>query len=134
MPAVARAGRRQRRRECPHRPATITLLPSLHEEPHQGRPRTRGECKYGPRPCPWVTCEWHLYAEIPRVARDGVIRLTWPNLEPWELPETCALDVADRGGMTLEEVGGILNLTRERVRQIQHLALMRIKARMRRAR
>jgi hypothetical protein len=67
------------------------------------------------------------------VARDGVIRLTWPNLEPWELPETCALDVADRGGMTLEEVGGILNLSRERVRQIQHLALLRIKAGMRRA-
>jgi len=36
-------------------------------------------------------------------------------------------------GMTLEEVGGILNLTRERVRQIQHLALLRIKAGMRRA-
>jgi len=35
--------------------------------------------------------------------------------------------------MTLEEVGGILNLTRERVRQIQHLALARIRARMRRA-
>jgi DNA-directed RNA polymerase sigma subunit (sigma70/sigma32) len=58
----------------------------------------------------------------------------WPGLEPWELPETCALDAADRGGMTLEEVGAILNLTRERIRQIQRLALAKLAAGMRRVR
>ena len=35
------------------------------------------------------------------------------------MAETCALDVADRGGITLEEVGAILNLTRERIRQVE---------------
>jgi hypothetical protein len=37
----------------------------------------------------------------------------------WELEHTCALDVADKGGITLEEVGAIMNLTRERVRQVE---------------
>ena len=35
------------------------------------------------------------------------------------MAETCSLDVADRGGITLEEVGAILNLTRERIRQVE---------------
>ena len=37
-----------------------------------------------------------------------------PDKEVWELGESCALDVAERGGITLEEVGHIMNLTRER--------------------
>ena len=36
-----------------------------------------------------------------------------------ELGESCALDVAERGGITLEEVGQIMNLTRERIRQVE---------------
>jgi DNA-directed RNA polymerase sigma subunit (sigma70/sigma32) len=39
------------------------------------------------------------------------------------LRDTCALDVADRGGTTLEEVGLHMNLTRERIRQIEEVAL-----------
>ena len=33
------------------------------------------------------------------------------------------IDVAERGGITLEEVGGLMNLTRERVRQLEAEAL-----------
>ena len=33
------------------------------------------------------------------------------------------MDVAERGGITLEEVGGLMNLTRERVRQLEAEAL-----------
>ena len=33
--------------------------------------------------------------------------------------ESCALDVAERGGLKNEDVGAIMNLTRERVRQIE---------------
>ena len=42
--------------------------------------------------------------------------------------ESCALDVADRGGTTLEDVGAIMNLTRERIRQVEVKALARLEA------
>ena len=42
--------------------------------------------------------------------------------------ETCALDLADRGGMTLIEVADVLGVTRERVRQIEDSAIEKIRA------
>ena len=74
------------------------------------RPRTRAECQHMERPCPFVSCEHHLYLDVN--PDSGAIKLNFPHLEVWEMPETCSLDVADRGGITLEEVGAILNLTR----------------------
>jgi hypothetical protein len=44
------------------------------------------------------------------------------------MAETCALDVADRGGATLEEVGAIMNLTRERIRQVEVKGLSKLSA------
>lgn len=41
------------------------------------------------------------------------------------MTESCVLDVADRGGATLEEIGDMLGLTRERVRQVEEEALER---------
>jgi hypothetical protein len=85
-------------------------------------PATRGDCnRRAIRPCPYVGCRHHLYLDVN--PENGTIKLNFPDLEVWELPETCSLDVAERGGVTLEEVGEILNLTRERIRQIQVMAL-----------
>ena len=70
-----------------------------------------------PRPCPFVSCSHHLYLDVN--PQTGAIKLNFPHLEVWEMAETCSLDVADRGGITLEEVGAILNLTRERIRQVE---------------
>ena len=28
------------------------------------RPKTRGECENGQRPCPFVSCKWHLYLNV----------------------------------------------------------------------
>lgn len=93
------------------------------------RPEKREDCLHGAfaaRPCPFVACRYHLYLEVN--PRSGSIRTNFAGLEPWELPETCALDVAERGGVTLEEVGTWLNLTRERVRQLEAAALGRLRA------
>ena len=53
--------------------------------------------------------------------------MNFPDKELWELNETCALDVADRAGITLEEVGVIMNLTRERVRQLEMRGLSKLR-------
>jgi DNA-directed RNA polymerase sigma subunit (sigma70/sigma32) len=42
--------------------------------------------------------------------------------------DSCALDVAERGGATLERVGELMNMTRERVRQIQDVALIKFES------
>jgi hypothetical protein len=89
------------------------------------RPQSREECANMPRPCPFVSCAHHLYLDVN--PDTGSIKLNFPHLEPWEMGETCALDVADRGGITLEEVGAILNLTRERIRQVEVSGLYKIR-------
>src|SRR3982751_5403482 len=75
------------------------------------RPTTRDECKSTTRPCPFVSCSHHLYLDVN--PESGAIKLNFPHLEVWEMAETCSLDVADKGGITLEE-GGVLNLPRGR--------------------
>jgi len=89
------------------------------------RPKDRGECKEGMRPCPYVSCKHHLYLDVN--PETGSIKLNFPDLEVSEMAETCSLDVADRGGITLEEVGEILNLTRERIRQVEVRGLLKLK-------
>jgi hypothetical protein len=89
------------------------------------RPHTREECLNMPRPCPFVSCEHHLYLDVN--PDSGAIKLNFPHLEVWEMAETCSLDVADRGGITLEDVGAILNLTRERIRQVEVRGLVKIR-------
>ena len=90
------------------------------------RPTTRAECVGNERPCPFVSCKHHLYLDVS--ARTGAIKLNFPDLEVWEMNETCALDVADRGGTTLEDVGAIMNLTRERIRQVEVKGLAKLQA------
>ena len=88
------------------------------------KPRTRGDCIDGPRPCPWISCRYHLAFEI---TEWGGIRETWPTRELAEVEETCALDVADRGGESLHEVGACLNVTRERIRQVEESGMRNVK-------
>ena len=98
----------------------------LYPEVDVDRPVTRTDCANGARPCPFVSCKHHLYLDVS--ARTGAIKLNFPDLEVWEMNETCALDVADRGGTTLEEVGAIMNLTRERIRQVEVKGLAKLQA------
>ncbi|HEY0710744.1 MAG TPA: sigma factor-like helix-turn-helix DNA-binding protein [Polyangia bacterium] len=89
------------------------------------KPEMREHCQGMPRPCPFVSCTHHLYLDVN--PESGAIKVNFPHLEVWEMKETCALDVADRGGITLEEVGEILNLTRERIRQVEVRGLTKMR-------
>jgi len=91
------------------------------------RPKTRGECAGVARPCPFVSCRYHLFVEVTRA---GSLKVNFPDLEPAEIPETCALDVADRGGASLEEVAERMNLVKERVRQIETIAVEKLRRRL----
>jgi hypothetical protein len=90
------------------------------------RPSLRSECVEGPRPCPFVSCKHHLYLDVSPTT--GTIKLNFPELEVWELAESCALDVAEQGAQPVERTSTLMNVTRERIRQIESLALGRLSA------
>src|SRR5438270_2854791 len=100
-------------------------LQTLMAEIEATRPKSRADCATGPRPCPYVSCKFNLYVDVN--PRTGSVKMNFPDKELWELADTCALDVADRGGITLEEVGVIMNLTRERVRQLETRGLTKLR-------
>ncbi len=89
------------------------------------RPRTRADCANSVRPCFFVSCKHHLYLDVN--PDTGSVKVNFPDKELWELENTCALDVADKGGITLEEVGAIMNLTRERIRQVETSGLSKLR-------
>lgn len=94
-------------------------------EPPPERPRVRGDCVEGPRPCPWVSCRHHLMLDID--AR-GLLQIGADDID--DMPETCSLDVADRGETYLEEIGKLLGgLTREGARQIELRAMVALRDR-----
>jgi hypothetical protein len=134
-PEITREQRRSRRKRDV-RARTISVKRMTKRELEIGRllfpetdywkPRSRAECAEGPRPCPFVSCKHHLFIDVS--PRTGAIKLNFPDLEVWDLGESCALDVADRGGTTLEDVGAIMNLTRERIRQVEVKALAKLEA------
>ncbi len=101
-------------------------LDATIREIEAARPRSRAECAGAQRPCMFISCKHHLYLDVN--PSTGSIKLNFPDKEVWELDETCALDVADRGGITLEEVGTIMNLPRERIRQVETRGLLKLRA------
>jgi DNA-directed RNA polymerase sigma subunit (sigma70/sigma32) len=56
----------------------------------------------------------------------GTIKINFPDLEVWEMKVSCTLDIAEHGGMRLEDVGELMNVTRERARQIEVQALSKL--------
>lgn len=104
------------------------------EDPFPERPETRQDCYNMPRPCPFVGCRYHLYLDI---RRSGKIKVNSEHREPEDvdlallgMPNTCALDIAEKNlgtGVTLEEIGGIYGLSRERIRQVQDRALRKMR-------
>lgn len=120
-----------------HRPRTrtfatrpIRLAPTLRELAEGTRRPGSLPVFYErrPRPCPWVSCRHHLYLDVTEPyegpgggVRSAVVTSHLGELE--DLPETCSLDVADRGVNTLEQISLLFGVVRERVRQIEAKAL-----------
>lgn len=96
------------------------------------RPQSFAECEsvgLGDwQPCPFVSCKHHLAIDVD--PETGSIKHNFPGLDIDEMPETCSLHVAARGGAILEEVATVMNFTRERTRQLESRALAKIRAAM----
>lgn len=114
------------------------------------RPKKRGECIDGPRPCPWASCRHHLLLDVSEVdgkrLRPPSLRLngrsanglrTHADVETvrvWtdeaverlqSMRETCSLDVADDGRHRMREVASLLAVRRQRV--VQEVAEAKIR-------
>jgi hypothetical protein len=78
---------------------------------------TKGSCVDMGDPCPHSTCRYHVHnsAKDCQIDRSALTRTT------------CSLKLAERGGMGLEEIGNVMGITRERVRQIELNALTKLK-------
>ena len=113
--------RRQSKRE-------LERLRALYPDRGRVAPLTRGACP-ATRPCPYVSCGAHLALDVNE--DNGNIKVNFPGADGEPdlsvMPETCALDVADRDGTTLEEIAAALGVTRERVRQLEDTALVKFR-------
>lgn len=93
--------------------------------PERKLPATRADCATGPRPCPYVSCRYHLYLDV---TTNGSIQFNFPELYEYGplamTTASCALDVAEKGGLILDEIGVLLGgVTREWCRQLEERAL-----------
>jgi len=111
----------------------LALLDTLYPYPEWGkRPKTRAECEKMPRPCPYVSCRYHRFVDVDSEKKGSQIKFNFPdiidyeNMDEEKFKDTCILDLAAEGPRTLDEIGELLNLTRERVRQIEARAIRRL--------
>lgn len=84
------------------------------------------------RPCIFSLCRHNLYIDLRHGGKDGRAVIQSPDGTLNSMRATCALDVAEHGGLTLDAVGSLLGVTRERIRQIEAEAMLRFKRSMRR--
>lgn len=87
-------------------------------------PTTRGDCAKVARPCPHVSCKFNLYLDVN--PKTGAVKFNFPDIEPEEMTHSCVLDVTDTGYQTLEQVAIIMNMTRERIRQVEVTAMAKV--------
>lgn len=146
--------------DAPHKPPVRRLGDPTLPPPVDGhkRPRTRLDCLPGgcneQRPCPWVTCKWHLWPV--EAIRDGeTTRLDWalgPNLNSldsedsadWDprIKLSCALDIAAEPEPVIEAgrhdkrsdsgIAAALGITRQHEWTIERAAKERFRRAMRR--
>lgn len=97
-------------------------LPILNDN-GLARPLTRAECEDGPRPCPWVSCQYNLLADV---RKHKVVDLYDESVDVDDYGPSCALDIADAGEHSLEDIASVMGITRDAVRQIEFTALRKL--------
>ncbi len=74
------------------------------------RPKTRGECKDGPRPCPWASCRYHLQVDVVAHSSGSKRVILRSDPDTWtSTTKTCALDMADQGENEWTAISAIYN-------------------------
>jgi hypothetical protein len=103
----------------------VQLPPDWEMQP--GVPATRADCVGGPRPCPFVSCSQHLWLRLqseqpgnPKAGKQGATTLRPSSAH------SCALDVADRGAMSIDEIAEAFGMHHSRVRQIAEGAILKL--------
>lgn len=88
------------------------------------RPENRTQCPTY-RPCPFVSCRYNMYLDV---KPNGSITVNYNGIEPHQLTNSCVFDVVEDNpsGMPLGVIGEVMNLTRERVRQIEVGAMIKV--------
>lgn len=89
------------------------------------RPKTRADCKNISRPCPFVSCKYNLYLDVR--PKTGSIKYNFKGKSVGKMKESCALDLTERRGMTLDEVGEVLNMSGEMTRLLELKALFKLR-------
>lgn len=97
----------------------LTRLPVIDPP----RPKTRGDCKHGIRPCPWVSCRFHLYLDV---SSRGRLKLNFGDKEPDELEHSCALDIADKGEHSTKQLARMIGKTKQGIEQAEWAALAKL--------
>lgn len=120
------------RKEAGKRTPKLRIVPPLQLPPdwemRSGVPASRAHCKDIPKPCPYVSCRHHLWLRLseeqpgnPQAGKQGETTFRPSSMQ------SCALDVADNGGASFEEIGVFLGMDSTRGRQIAQAALEKLK-------
>lgn len=88
------------------------------------KPKTRGDCVDGYRPCPWVSCKYNLYVDVDY---SGRLRLPFKDLEPDEIETStlCTLDYAN-SGLSVSEISEVTGFHRNQIVPTEDRALRKL--------
>jgi hypothetical protein len=89
-------------------------------------PATRGDCMDKTRPCVRYLCRYNLRFDVN--LETGIPKDLYPGVDPDNAADTCALDVAERGGHTLQELGDLMSIVLEHARYEERQAILEFTA------
>lgn len=104
----------RKHKDSPNRWVQLDLLQGVPNMAPSWRPKVRADCAKIERPCPYVGCRYNMNLDI--LATGGIRWRQVPDFRPG-IRQNCALDLAEKGPFTLDEIGRMMGVSRERIRQ-----------------